>query len=108
MGAFELWGELINPIGPRLERRLQLKELNIDRLPEGIRAKSVDGTVRYETDDFQIGFRLDRPALSFLSLGIEESELKETNLLLTNPIRCLQGPQLSNGAAAFDSFVRSL
>ena len=76
MGAFELWGELIDPIGPRLERRLQLKELNIDRHPKGIRANSVDGTVRYETDDFHIGFRLDRPALSFLSLGIEGSELK--------------------------------
>lgn len=94
MGAFELWGEQIDPIGPRLERRLQLEKLDLDSLPKGICAERVDGTIRYETEDFQIGFRLDRPALSFLSLGIEGPELKQTNLLLRNPIRCLQGPQL--------------
>ncbi len=94
MGALELWGELIDPIGPRLERRLQFQEFNIDKLPSGISAVKQDGTVRYQTEDFQIGFRFDRPALSFLSLGIEDAELKGTNLLLTHPIRCLQGPQL--------------
>ena len=94
MGAFELWGELQSPIGPRRERRLEVEDFHLNKLPSGVRAERVDGTIRYLTDDFQIGFRLDRPALSWFSLGIEDPELLETNLLLSNPIKCDQGPQL--------------
>ncbi len=94
MGAFELWGEPESLLGPRLEHRLQLAELNLEKHTAGVSARQEDGTVKYRTKDFEVGFRLDRPAFSYLSLGIEDSSLLDTNLLFTNPIQCEQGPQL--------------
>ncbi|GAB5562821.1 MAG: hypothetical protein SynsKO_44680 [Synoicihabitans sp.] len=99
-GGLALMGELLAPIGPRFERRLTMQTCAEGDLPKGITARRGDGTVRYETADFSVGFRLDRPGLSLLSLGTEAASLKESNLLLTNPVKCDQGPQLHPIGAA--------
>jgi hypothetical protein len=100
MAAFELWGELLAPIGPRFERRLQVAAIELNNFPAGVTATRVNGSVRFSTADFSVGFRLDRPAWSWLSLGIEDNQLLNTNLLLTNPVKCDQGLQLHAIGAA--------
>jgi len=93
-GAFILEGELLEGGVGRSERWLEVKGIGLSRLPRGVAAEQVDGSIRFRTPDFEVGFRLDRPALSFLGLGIEEAALRSQNLLLTNPVKCDQGLQL--------------
>lgn len=93
-GGFVLEGELMGSEESRQESWLSVDKVNLNRLPKGISAHRTDGTVRYRAGNFEVGFRLDRPGLSFLGLGIEDPRLIETNLLLTNPVKCDQGLQL--------------
>ena len=93
-GGFALMGEQLAPIGPRFERRLAVDNMELNKLPVGVKAEHRDGTVRYTTSDFSVGFRLDRPGFSFLGLGIEDEAALKTNLLLNNPVKCDQGPQI--------------
>jgi len=93
-GAFILEGELLDPGVGRSERWLDVDKVDLGRLPMGVEAEQVDGSIRYRTPCFEVGFRLDRPALSFLGLGIEDVARRSQNLLLTNPVKCDQGLQL--------------
>lgn len=93
-GALVLSGELIDPVGPRYERRLTRGDFDLSRLPAGVEATCHDGTVRFQTRDFAVGFRLDRPGLSFFGWGMEDAARRDSNLLLTNPVKCDQGPQI--------------
>ncbi len=93
-GGFVLEGELIGGLAGRRERWLTLEEVDLDHLPNGVEAEHIDGTVRYRTEEFEVGFRLDRPGMSFLGLGSEDRSLRAKNLLLTNPVKCDQGLQL--------------
>ncbi len=99
-GGVALHGELLTGIGPRFERRLTLEGCDLSKLPAGVSAEKRDGAVQFATKDFAVGFRLDRPGFSFLGLGIEEFGLIETNLLLANPVKCDQGPQIHPVGAA--------
>lgn len=92
-GALVLEGERLAPLGPRFERRLAVTAMTLDQMPRGITARVADGCVRFTTKNFGVGFRLDRPAFSFLGLGSEEPARVATNLLLTNPVKCDQGLQ---------------
>ena len=93
-GAFALEGELQGAIGARFERRLEVGPQTLDGLPAGVEAEISHGTVSYRTRDFSVGFRLDRPGFSHLGLAIEGAELSNRNLLLSNPVKCDQGPQI--------------
>lgn len=93
-GGLVLEGERLQPLAGRSESWLRSGGLNLDRLPQGVTAEHRDGTVRYRTADFAVGFRLDRPGFSFLSLATESAAGGEQNLLLTNPVKCDQGVQL--------------
>jgi hypothetical protein len=92
--AFVLEGEILTEPPGRSERWLKNSGCDLARLPRGVEAWTVDGTVRYRTEDFEVGFRLDRPGFSFLSLGSELRANRDQNLLLTNPVKCDQGVQL--------------
>jgi len=94
MGAFVLEGERLQPLAGRNERWLERAGLSLACLPRGVAARQVDGTVRYRTADFEVGFRLDRPGFSFLSLATETAAGRDQNLLLSNPVKCDQGVQL--------------
>ena len=94
IGGLALHGERLSEIGPRFERRLTIESCDLSKFPTGVDAVRRDGTVRFTTKDYAVGFRLDRPGFSFLSLGIEDADAIETNLLLSNPVKCDQGPQI--------------
>lgn len=99
-GGLVLMGERLSEIGPRFERRLAVAGCDLIKPPAGVKAARRDGTVRFTTKDYFVGFRLDRPGFSFLSLGIEQEMAIETNLLLSNPVKCDQGPQIHAVGAA--------
>src|SRR5690606_22408262 len=93
MGAFVLEGERLTPLAPRRERWLEIAERSLAELPRGVEAAWRDGAVHYHTADFAVGFRLDRPGWSHLGLGIEDPARRDTNLLFTDTVRCVQGLQ---------------
>lgn len=93
-GGLVLEGERLQPLAGRSERRLRAAGIDLAGLPRGVTAQHRDGTVRYRTPDYEVGFRLDRPGFSFLSLATEVDKGREQNLLLTNPVKCDQGVQL--------------
>lgn len=100
-GALRLEGERRTALAPRLERKLHVAACDLGGLPEGVEASREDGCVRYRAGDYTVGFRLDRPGLSWLSLGTETEAGLAQNLLWTSPIAFHQGPQLRPvGAAA--------
>lgn len=94
MGACELYGQVLTGLAPRKENWLRTSSLNLSRLPKDIKAEKVNGSILYHTPGFRVGFRLDRPAFSWLSLGTENKRNLETNLLFTSPIQCKQGLHL--------------
>lgn len=87
-----LEGERQHAPAGRHEWWLDQVGVRLTGLPRGVQARQVDGTVRYRTADFEVGFRLDRPGFSFLALTTEVETPR--NLLLENPVKCDQGPQL--------------
>ena len=89
-----LEGELVDPLGPRLERLLEVAPVTLTRLPRGVTASVHDGQVRYRTRTFEVGFFLARPGFSFLGLHTEDPTLAGTNLLAAKPAFFAQGPQL--------------
>lgn len=93
-GGLVLEGERLQPLAGRFERRLQQSKIDVARLPRGVSAHHQDGTVHYRMPDYEVGFRLDRPGFSYLSLATESEAAREQNLLLTNPVKCDQGVQL--------------
>ncbi len=93
VGALSLEGERLTDLVPREERKLKVVGCDFGRLPAGVTAYRTDGVVRYRTRDYEVGFRLDRPGLSWLSLGLETEAGLAQNLLWTSPIAFHQGPQ---------------
>ncbi|RKX36265.1 MAG: hypothetical protein DRP71_00970 [Verrucomicrobia bacterium] len=93
-GAFTLEGELIAPIGPRLERLLQATKITLDGLPHDVSATRSGGEVRFVTPRYEVGFFLTRPGFSHLGLKTEDSGLGGRNLLFQRAASFPQGPQL--------------
>ena len=94
MSAFVLEGELGQPLAPRCERLLQVAPVKLARLPKGVRAWCREGEVRYRTRDFEIGFYLNRPGCSFLSLHTEDPKRTPVNVLNLRPPLFHQGTHL--------------
>jgi len=92
-GAFVLEGELIDPIGPRLERLLEPGMVNLNRLPPTVSATLTKGEVRYVTPHYEVGFFLTRPGFSHLGLRKEDVALGGENLLFQRAASFPQGPQ---------------
>lgn len=91
--AFELVGD--HPPAPRQgEERLRTTSLDLDHLPEGVRAEAVRGTVRYATATYDVGFSLGRAGFSFLALDDEGNGRVDRDLLVHRPGVNLQGPML--------------
>lgn len=107
-GACVLEGELLAPLAPRCERRLQNAGLDLSHLPAGVTARVQNGEVRFTTKDCVVGFWLHRPGFSFLSLTGEDTALTETNTLFLRPGAFRQGPRLHavGAAPAMDPAVR--
>lgn len=100
MSAFILEGELLDPVAPRQERLLDLKQVDLAGLPVGVTATYANGEVRYRTKTFEVGFALGRPGFTFLGLHLEDPANQDTNLLATRPPLFNQGPQLHPLGAA--------
>ncbi|ACB76196.1 hypothetical protein [Opitutus terrae] len=94
MSAFVLEGELLVPIAPRQERLLTLESVELSGLPRGVTAEVRDGSVRYRTREFEVGFAVGRPGFSFFGLHVEDDANAGINLLTTRPPLFHQGPQL--------------
>ena len=92
--ALTLEGELVDPLGPRHERLLEVAPVILTKLPRGVTASVHDGQVRYRTRTFEVGFYLARPGFSFLGLHSEDPAHSGTNLLAAKPAFFAQGPQL--------------
>lgn len=93
-GGMVLEGALEGGPSPRYERWLKVGRVDLKRLPKGVSAHVADGSVHYRTADYGVSFRLDRPGMTFLGLGIEDEARATTNLLLNNPVKFDQGLQL--------------
>jgi hypothetical protein len=99
--AFILEGELVDPLAPRHERLLAVAPPDLRGLPRGVTAEVRDGSVRYRTREFEVGFCLARPGFSFLGLHPETAAPSGVNLLNVKPAISFQGPWLHEvGAAA--------
>lgn len=92
--GLSLEGELLTPLAPRRERRLVVGEMNLAKMPRGVSVEWKDGELRYQTSRYAVGFRLDRPGFSFLSLAREDETLLKQNLLAISPVRMEQGVHL--------------
>jgi hypothetical protein len=103
-----LEGELVDPLAPRHERLLDVSPPDLRRLPRGVRAEIREGSVRYRTRDFEVGFCLTRPGFSFLGLHTEDPAKAGVNLLNVRPAISFQGPWLHEvgRAAEMLPFVR--
>src|SRR5690606_28313382 len=84
----------------RDEHLLELKAIDLSRLPVGVRATCRNGEVRYRTENFEVGFTLGRPGFSHLGLGIEDAARAAENVLAARPPLFHQGPQLHPLGAA--------
>jgi len=103
-----LEGELLDPLAPRHERLLDVTPPDLRRLPRGVRAEVREGSVRYRTRDFEVGFCLTRPGFSFFGLHTEDPANAGVNLLNLQPAISFQGPWLHEvgRAAEMLPFVR--
>ncbi len=94
MSAFLLEGELLDRIAPRCEKLLEVRGVDLSRLPAGVEAVRADGAVVYRTADFTVGFALTRPGWTQLGLAIEDRRRGDVNLLSVRPPEFSQGTQL--------------
>ena len=106
--ACALEGELLEPLAERCQRTLETLPISLDSLPTGVTATVADGTVEYSTDNYTVGFYLNRAGLSFLSLVGEDPALAQTNMLFVQAGFFMQGPQLHliGQEPAIDPFTR--
>jgi hypothetical protein len=106
--ACVLEGELLEPLAERCQRTLETLPISLDSLPTGVTATVADGTVEYSTDNYTVGFYLNRAGLSFLSLVGEDPALAQTNMLFVQAGFFMQGPQLHliGQEPAIDPFTR--
>lgn len=93
-GAFVLEGELSEPLKSRDESLLEVGEISLSGLPDGLAANHFGGEVRYTSDHLDIGFCLNRAGWSFMGVDAEGVNPSVTNLLKHGPGLFFQGPQL--------------
>ncbi len=94
-GAFILEGETEHSLVPRDEETLKLDRCSLEGCPESVRATRQDGHVLYETATFQVGFLLNRPGFSYLSLQDNNRDQQGANVLKTQPGTFFQGVHLA-------------
>lgn len=100
LSAFVLEGDLIDPPPPRCERLLEVAPPELGKLPRGVKARVAEGEVRYRAGDFEVGFHLGRPGMSFLGLTTEDPAHAGVNTLAIKPAFYLQGPRLHEAGGA--------
>lgn len=98
-GALVLEGEMLGTIAPRCETLLDVTEVALAGLPEGLVAKHEHGEVRYRSAHLDVGFCLNRAGFSHLSIdelgGLLAPNAVSENLLRHGPGRFYQGPMLA-------------
>ncbi len=60
---------------------LDIGDVNLRRCPRGVRARSLPGEIRYQTDSLEVGFHLGRPGFSYLALDDEAQGRTGVNLI---------------------------
>ena len=93
-GALLLEGEPSGPLAPRCETLLDVTEVALAGLPDGLAATHQLGEVRFRSDHLDVGFCLNRAGFSFLGLDESGEGATESNLLRHGPGLFYQGPQL--------------
>lgn len=84
MDGVALEGDFVgDPAPPTPSRPAARSELTVANgpLPDGVTSCALEGGIRFRTRFLQIGFRLDTPALSFLSIDESGAGDVETNVL---------------------------
>ncbi len=97
--AFVLEGELLDPIAPRHEEALRVDSIDLQSLPNGLTASTVDGTVHYKSAFLEVGFYLGRPGFAYFNLDAEGQHRSQGNCLKTGPGAFHQGTLLSETGA---------
>jgi len=92
--AFVLEGEILGRLAPRSESLLDVTEVSLSGLPDGLTATHEQGEVRYQSRQLDVGFCLNRAGFSFLGLDDDGTSQTDTNLLRHGPGLVFQGPQL--------------
>lgn len=93
-GAFVLDGEALGDLAPRCESLLDVTEVSLTGLPDGLSVTHTHGEVRYRSAHLDVGFSLNRAGFSFLGLDEDGHGKTEVNLLRHGPGLFFQGPQL--------------
>ena len=93
-GAFVLEGEPLGALAPRCETLLDVTEVALTGLPDGLTATHTHGEVRYRSASLDVGFCLNRAGFSHLGLDEDGTGATDVNLLRHGPGLFFQGPQL--------------
>ncbi len=93
-GALVLEGEPLGELAPRSETLLDVSEVSLDGLPDGLMVTHRQGEVRFCSAHLDVGFCLNRAGFSYLALDEAGTGALETNLLRHGPGLFFQGPQL--------------
>jgi hypothetical protein len=93
-GAFVLDGKPLGSLAPRCETLLDVTEVSLTGLPDGLSVVHKHGEVRYRSAHLDVGFCLNRAGFSHLGLDEDGTGTTDVNLLRHGPGLFFQGPQL--------------